>query len=163
MAVEFDEFVAATRSPMQRLALALTGGDRSEAEDLVQSALERIWNRWDRGQILEPTAYARRVLVREFTTARRRVRWSRERLMSDVPDRQRDDFSRLSDEADLLLRALAALPRRQREVVVLRYVEDLPIAEVAALLSCSEGNVKRSAHDGLQHLRVHLDQSMERS
>ena len=53
-----------------------------------------------------------------------------------------------------LQRALAKLPRRQREVVVLRYLADRPEAEVAALLGCSPGTVKQHASRGLAALRL---------
>jgi DNA-directed RNA polymerase specialized sigma24 family protein len=56
----------------------------------------------------------------------------------------------------LVQQALAALPRRQRAVLVLRYCEDLPEAEVASLLGCSAGTVKTHAHRGLRALRALL-------
>jgi RNA polymerase sigma factor (sigma-70 family) len=55
-----------------------------------------------------------------------------------------------------LVDALRRLPKRQREVVVLRYVADLPEAEVARVLSCSTGTVKRHAHRGIAALRKTL-------
>ena len=162
MSDDFAAFVTEVQPRMHNLALALTGGNVHEAEDLVQASLERIWSRWDRLGIEEPRAYARTVVAREFATTRRRVRWSRERLRSQTPEVPVNDFAPTSDEAVFLLHALARLPRRQREVVVLRYLEDMSVADVAAILSCSEGAVKRSAHDGLRALRAVVGQPIGR-
>ena len=160
MTDEFAAFVRQVQPDLHNLALALAGGDVDEAKDLVQSALERIWSRWGRSTIEEPRAYARTVVAREFATTRRRVRWRRESRQAQPPEVLVEDFAAASDQAVVLLGALARLPRRQREVVVLRYLEDLSVAEVAALLSCSEGAVKRSAHDGLRGLRAVVEQPM---
>lgn len=72
----------------------------------------------------------------------------------ELPDRgATSDSSAAVDDRDGLRRALACLPPRQRAVVVLRYAEDLPEAEVAALLGCSVGSVKSQASRGLVRLR----------
>ncbi len=163
MTDDFAAFVMEVQQDMHNLALALAAGDVHEAKDLVQSSLERIWSRWDRLNIERPRAYALTVLAREFATTRRRVRWRRERLRSDTPEPTMDDFAPSSDQALTLLHALARLPRRQREIVVLRYLEDMTVAEVAALLSCSEGTVKRSAHDGLRGLRAMVEKPVGRN
>lgn len=155
----FEAFVTQVQRDMHNLALALTGGEVHEAKDLVQSSLERIWSRWDRLRLQSPRAYARAVVAREFATARRRARWRRERLCSNTEAERADaadDFSDHSLQAMVLLEALARLPPRQREVVVLRYLEDMSVSDVASILSCSEGSVKRSAYDGLRGLRVVL-------
>lgn len=163
MTADFEEFVKEVQQDMHNLALALTGGHVHEAKDLVQSSLERIWARWDRLRIEDPRAYARTVVAREFATTRRRVRWKRESLRAEAPDLSTDDCTASSDQALVLLSALSRLPRRQREVVVLRYLEDMSVADVASILSCSEGSVKRSAHDGLRGLRRMLKQPAEGS
>ncbi len=161
MTADFEWFVKEVQQDMHNLALALTGGHVHEAKDLVQSSLERIWARWDRLRIEEPRAYARTVVAREFATVRRRVRWNFERLQAATPDLPVDDSTASSDQALVLLSALSRLPRRQREVVVLRYLVDMSVAEVASILSCSEGSVKRSAYDGLRGLRAVLRQPAE--
>lgn len=163
MTTDFEAFVKVVQQDMHNLALALTGGHVHEAKDLVQSSLERIWARWDRLKIEEPRAYARTVVAREFATVRRRVRWNLEWLRAEAPDLPVDDSTASSDEALILLSALSRLPCRQREVVVLRYLEDMSVAQVASILSCSEGSVKRSAHDGLRGLRTVLGQPTEGS
>lgn len=162
MSDEFAVFVKEVQPGMHNLAMALTAGDTHEAEDLVQASLERIWSRWGRLRIEHPRSYARTVVAREFATQRRRVRWKREHLTRDTPELVIEDFTRCSDEALVLFRALRHLPRRQREVVVLRHLEDMSVAEVAETLSCSEGSVKRSAYDGLRTLRAAVEEPMGR-
>jgi RNA polymerase sigma factor (sigma-70 family) len=56
----------------------------------------------------------------------------------------------------LVRAALAALPRQQRAVLVLRYFDDLPEASIAKILGCSAGTVKTHAHRGLRALRATL-------
>lgn len=163
MTTDFEAFVREVQRDMHNLALALTGGHTHEAKDLVQSSLERIWSRWGRLTIAEPRAYARTVVAREFATVRRRLRWKLEWLQAEAPDLPTDDRTASSDQALDLLPALSRLPRRQREVVVLRYLEDMSVTEVASILSCSAGTVKRSAHDGLRGLRTALKQPTEES
>lgn len=148
-----------------RVAFRLVG-DRSEAEDLAQEALARAYSRWRtvRGH---DEAWVARV-----TTNLAIGRWRRRRLAAE-----RDAAARGAvlltrgdglpggrpggpaearvDRVDLV-RALRALPRRQREVVALRYLADRPEAEVADLLGCSTGAVKQHAHRGLAALRARL-------
>jgi RNA polymerase sigma-70 factor (sigma-E family) len=160
---DFPAFVLGVQSHMHNLALALTGGNVHEAKDLVQSSLERIWARWHRLEVKEPHAYMRVVVAREFATSRRRHRWRREQLSADLPEQLVPDFADGHAESALLLRALSALPARQREVVVMRYLEDVSTADVAAALGCSEGSVKRSAYDGIRALRTAKASPTERT
>jgi RNA polymerase sigma factor (sigma-70 family) len=97
--------------------------------------LYRHWNRIH-GEMLD--AYARRTLVNDFICARRRR--LRETVVAALPDRP----AAASDAAAVVDvgRALAALPPRQRLMVVLRHLEDMPVAEVAELLGLAEGTVK---------------------
>ena len=73
-----------------------------------------------------------------------------------VGRRRRSDPTPAADQRLDLLRALAALPPRQRAAVVLRCWEDLPIAEVALTMDCSEGTVKSQTSRGLAELRARL-------
>ena len=152
MTQEFEELVAAQAAPLLRAAYLLTG-DRGRAEDLVQSALTKAF--LARGRVLaadSPEAYLRRILVTTHARSFRRRR-VREELRADVPDAagRADD---VAERRDLVV-AVAALPRRQRAVVVLRYLEDRPEAEVAAILGCSAGTVKSQASRALATLRAH--------
>ncbi len=154
---EFGDFVVATLPGLRRLAWSLVG-DRARAEDAVQATLERLYVAWPRLEVRNPAAYARTTLVRQVVDERRRAWWQRERSVGSVPDGSHSTSGFDDDVADrlLLLDLLAALPPRQRHAVVLRYLEDLSVAEVATLLGCTEGTVKRAAHDGLRSLRIAL-------
>ncbi|HMC71322.1 MAG TPA: SigE family RNA polymerase sigma factor [Mycobacteriales bacterium] len=150
----FEQFVATRSQALVRFAYVLCGGDSHRAEDLVQAALTKVWRRWERiasgGQ---PEAYLRRVIVTEEISWRRR-RASSERVTAQLPDHA--GVADIADEvgaADAVWRRVAALPAGQRAVLVLRYLEDWPDAEIAAVLGCSEGTVRSQAARGLAHLR----------
>jgi RNA polymerase sigma-70 factor (sigma-E family) len=147
---EFDAFVAARSPNLLRTAYLLTG-DRHAAEDLLQTALAKSWFAWRRIDSA-PEAYVRRVIATTYATWWRR-RWRVERPTGEVPDTGEPDQTASIDTRDALWRALAALPRRQRTVVVLRYFEDLSEAEIAATLGISTGTVKSSASRALATLR----------
>lgn len=162
----FAEFVSARSPALVRTAYLLTG-DRQLAEDLVQSALVRAWPHWDRVAGDHPEAYVRRIMINLQNS------WWRRRWRGEVPTEQLpephptaagpgaggagtgDDPSAVADRM-VLAAALAALPRGQRQVVVLRYVEDRSVKEVAEIVGCSEGTVKSQAARGLAALRDRL-------
>jgi RNA polymerase sigma-70 factor (sigma-E family) len=129
----------------------LLTGDYSYAEGLVQASmvkLSRAWPRLDTPTDLD--AYLRRVIVKT------RVSWWRQETPVDVLPEEAVSSHDPAERHVLgvpVRRSLARLPRRQRAVLVLRYCEDLPEAEVAALLSSSPGTVKSHAHRGLRALR----------
>jgi RNA polymerase sigma-70 factor (sigma-E family) len=150
---EFREFVVARSAALLGTAYALTG-DRGLAEDLLQTALLRTYRHWKRVRHFDaPDAYVRRVM------ANQRISWWRRRRVVEsdqpLPDRAGPPDSGPEDR-DELWRALHRLPPRTRAVVVLRYWEDLPEAEVAHLLGCSVGSVKSQASRGLARLRAVL-------
>ncbi|MGN6782268.1 MAG: SigE family RNA polymerase sigma factor [Marmoricola sp.] len=146
---EFEEFVAA-RAPRLLVTAGLLTQDRQLAEDLLQTVLVKVWAAWDDIHT-SPEAYARRALVHTYTSWWRR-RWNGERPTETLPEHP---ASGPDNEAVLDLRfALARLPRRQRTVLVLRYFEDLPEREVAALMGCSVGTVKSQASKALAKLGV---------
>jgi len=145
----FDEFVA-TRSPaLLRTAYLLTG-DHGLAEDLLQTALAKCWFAWGRIDG-PPEPYVRRALATTYATWWRR-KWRAERPTGVLPERPAEPRHALEDR-DALWRALGALPRRQRAVVVLRYYEDLSEAETASALGISTGTVKSQAARALATLR----------
>ena len=156
--VSFEDFVRARTGSLLRTALLLTG-QRAEAEDLVQIALERAYRHWPRICRSEgPERYVRKILARASAERWRRLARRPERAMPAAehgpvePDRTNEIADR-----DYLLRALAALPPRQRAVVVLRYFDDLSEAETAQMLGCSLGTVKSQTARGLARLRVTAD------
>ena len=156
----FDEFVRKRAKHFRRVAVLLTGSP-TEAEDLLQAGMIRLYQAWPRLGVSEsaPDAYLRKILV---NTQRSwwQVKWRQESPVAVVPDRP--DPAHGADPADgyalgaLVRSVLARLPRQQRAVLVLRYIEDLPEASVADLLGVSVGTVKTHAHRGLRALRASL-------
>ena len=156
----FDKFVRTRCGHFLRVAVLLTGSP-TEGEDLLQTSLVRLYQAWPRLGAAEshPDAYLRKILV---NTRRSwwRTKWRQESPVAAVPERP--DPAAGADPADgyalgaLVRAALAELPRQQRAVLVLRYVEDLPEAAAADLLGISVGTVKTHAHRGLRALRTSL-------
>ena len=156
----FDALVADQLPPLMRAALVLTGNAAS-AEDLVQSAMANAFLAWRQVLAAEsPEAYLRRILINTHkrTFRRRRVR---ELLTADVPETAAEIVD--TDARRDLVVAVASLPRRQRAVVALRYLEERSEAEVAAILGCSTGTVKSQLSRALTALRRHpaLDHSID--
>jgi RNA polymerase sigma-70 factor (sigma-E family) len=147
---DFDDFVVGAAPGLLRMAIALTG-DRTAAEDLLQDVLERMYVAWRR--IDDPHAYARRALVNASANRWRSRSRRPEQLRADLPETPVADVTDQHDERDKMRRAIAALPRRQRAVVVLRYLEDLSEAETARTLGCSPGTVKSQTARALATLR----------
>jgi RNA polymerase sigma-70 factor (sigma-E family) len=149
---EFRAYFEARVGVIRRTAYLLCG-DWHRAEDLAQTALAKLYVAWPRlnrdGQV---DAYARKIVVRAAIDDSRRWFRRRETAVGAVPDIEPAPVPGVDDVIDVR-RALAALPPGQRAAVVLRYWEDLPIAETAELLGCSEGTVKSQAAKGLAALR----------
>lgn len=159
MGQDFEDFVRERSPTLLRTAYALVG-DRGHAEDLLQLALLRTARRWSAARDA-PDAYARKVLV---NLCRDRVRWLRRRpretLLADGTDLLPGIADGLADQVGqrrLVIQALMGLPAGQRHVVVLRFLEDLPVAETADLLGISQGTVKSYTSRALANLRVILD------
>ncbi|MCK0112637.1 SigE family RNA polymerase sigma factor [Ornithinimicrobium sp. F0845] len=155
----FREFVQRRSPALLRTAWMLTG-DPAAAEDLLQTALARTWPHWDRVRHGHPEAYVRTAMVRTNASWRARF-WHRERATDltsaghGISPRQyavADHSGPVTDRV-VLAEALAALPVRQRQAVVLRYFDDLAVREVAEIMNCSEGTVKSQTAKGLARLR----------
>jgi RNA polymerase sigma-70 factor (sigma-E family) len=155
----FADFVAARSAALLRTAWLLTG-DAGRAEDLLQTALAATWRRWR--QVVaggSPEAYVRRAIVTAYLS------WWRRRWRGEVPTAgpgetlpsTTADVAAAVADRDAVRRALARLSPQQRAVVVLRYVEDLSVADTAGVLGCSQATVKVQAHRGLRALRVDPD------
>jgi RNA polymerase sigma-70 factor (sigma-E family) len=150
----FEEFVGARLPALLRFAAAVTG-DRALAEDVVQEVLIRLHSQWSRIADLEqPEAYARKMVINEYLSWRRR--WSRFVPTADiaVPSADAPDHATQHAERDALRAELAALPRRQHAVLALRYYLELTDAEIAEYLGCSVGTVRGYASRALATLRV---------
>lgn len=158
---EFEEFARA-RTPQLHRSAWLLCGDRHQAEDLVQETLAKVYVRWHRrlgARIDNPAAYAQTTLVRTFLSARRR-RSSGELPYGDVPEQVRADHAAASDLRLSLQQALAGLSPLDRAVLVLRYLEDLGVAEVAERLQVSPGAVRNRSLRALDRIRPLLDSSL---
>ncbi|MEV6621983.1 SigE family RNA polymerase sigma factor [Amycolatopsis sp. NPDC051106] len=158
---DFREFARARALALRRTAYLLCG-DWHLAEDLVQNALVKLYRVWPKITRRGPVDnYARQVLLRCWLDERRRPWRHRERRDGVVPE-QPSSAPETGISAPLL-RALAEVPPKQRAAVVLRYCADLPAADVAEVLRCSEGTVRSQAARGLETLRGVLEHSTERS
>lgn len=150
---EFTSFVANRSRDLLLLARVLCG-DRSGAEDLVQEALYGAYTHWTAARE-QPLAYTRRSVANRHTDQLRRGRVLRIGNLSDTgPDLRKQDAD--PSTRVVLESELRKLPRREREVVVLRFVCDLPERDVAELLGFSLGTVKSSASRGVARLREAL-------
>lgn len=150
---DFAAYMQARQPSLLRTAYLLTG-DRHAAEDLVQTALAKLFLSWDRVRDRDALdGYVRRILLNEHRSVWRRP-WRRlERSTDVVPEREPhqdayDDGSRAA-----LWDAVRSLPPRQRAVVVLRYYEELGEREIADLLGIAPGTVKSQASRALATLR----------
>lgn len=149
----FAAYVRKSGDRHLRVAVLLTG-DWHAAKDLVQASLVKLYRAWPRLDTgADPDAYLRRIMINTHRSWWR-ARWRRETPAAELPERPagEDPADRLALAAPVR-QAMATLPRQQRAVLVLRYCEDIPEAEVAALLGCAVGTVKTHAHRGLRALR----------
>jgi RNA polymerase sigma-70 factor (sigma-E family) len=149
---EFEEFVRNSSDRLVRTAYLLCG-DRGHAEDMTQTALLRTARRW-RSARKWPEAYARRVVV---NLAKDRWRALSRRPLEtgldvDVPLSAGEP----SGPDERLLLAVRTLPEGQQTVLVLRFFNDLSVADTAAALGCSEGTVKSQTARALDRLRTTL-------
>ena len=149
---DFAEFAAASYGGLRHAAYLLTG-DRHTAEDAAQTALVRTYAAWSRVRRDDAYAYARKVLVNHVTDRWRRK--LREYPVGDLPEQEGTPDP--ADEVALrhwLTGALATLTVKERAVIVMRYLFDLPEATVARDLGVTVGTVKSTCSRALAKLRV---------
>lgn len=150
---DFEEYFHARRGPLRRTGYALTG-DWQLAEDLTQVTFLRLYRHWPRVRRLNLDAYARRTLVNAYLdSGKRRTEVPSERL----PESTASDAA-VEDRLDLHT-ALADLAPQMRAIVVLRYLDDLSVREVASILGIAEGTVKSATHNALRALRTAIEPS----
>ncbi|WBQ03532.1 SigE family RNA polymerase sigma factor [Kribbella sp. CA-293567] len=138
---DFSDYVAARWAGLVRSAVLL-GCGQAEAEDLVQSALERCLLKWERVRVAEDRhAYVHRILINLFLSSRRR-RWTGEKPAAVLPDRPGIDQTAGVDDYDAVMRALDRLTEEQRTAVVLRYYAHLSEEQMASVLGVASGTVK---------------------
>ncbi len=145
----FRAFVETNGAALLHAARLLTG-DHHRGEDLVQTALTRLYLKWDR--VEAPLAYTRKALVTAHIDSTRR-RWWGERPTEILPE-VADEVSNEIDERDELRRLLSGLPARERAVIVLRYYCDMSEQDAAATLGIPVGTVKSTCSRALARLRV---------
>ncbi|MFI6907018.1 SigE family RNA polymerase sigma factor [Nonomuraea sp. NPDC050394] len=152
----FDDFVAEQTDALLRYGYVLTGNPH-DAADLVQEALVRLCGAWPGvGRKDSPHSYVRTTMARLHISVWRRRR--REHLTGEPPERVHHEVF-LPDEEQGLWQELAALPRGQRAVLVLRSYERLSDADIAKVLGISSGTVRSQAFRGLDKLRSSLSSS----
>jgi len=134
------------RLALVRLAYLLTS-DREAAEEVVHDAVLALRPRW--ATIADPPAYLRTAVVNRSRSWLRRQRTAR----AYVPPRTEE----AGLGADELWDALAVLDERRRTAIVLRFYEDLPDTEIAAVLDCRPGTVRTLVHRGLAQLRKEVE------
>ena len=154
---EFTEFVHGSWAGLYRTAYLLVG-DPGLAEDLVQTALAKTYAAWSSVRDMRAApAYARTTLVNTAASWFRKRSWRNEVPTTDLPEASHEHDPTVRPA---VLDALAHLPPRQRAVVVLRYYEDLSVAETAAALGCSDGTVKSQTSKALDTLRRLLGEAV---
>jgi len=153
---DFREYVTSRGRALLRTAYVLTG-NLADAEDLVQSALAKTYQAWnrieDRGAL---DGYVRRAMVNTHISWWRRRRVD-EFPTDEIPDRPVADPSSDTDLHDTLQRAIDRLPQRMRAAVVLRFYEDMSESEVAEVLGISLGTVKSTVSRAVAKLRADAD------
>lgn len=148
---EFAEFFSARFEGARRIAYAMCGS-WPDAEEIAQSAFVKMYARWPKIRIETVDAYLRTVLTRVFLDTKRRGR-AREQVVAELPETIAPPDAGPAER--LALRAaLLTVPPGQRAVLVLRFVADLSIPQVAEILGCTAGTVKSQTARGLTALRA---------
>ncbi len=148
----FREFALARTPALLRTAYLLTGGQH-DAEDLVQTALTRAMTRWRHIRHRDPEAYVRRIMYHEQVSWWRRRARRREYPTDTMPEQPVADPNTATDLRLSVRRTLQQLTPHQRAVLVLRYFDDLPEAQVADILGCSVGSVRTHVHRAMTKFR----------
>lgn len=158
--VTFDEFFVA-EFPRLVSMLSAWCGDRAVAEDLAQDALLQAHRNWAVvGGLDRPGTWVRRVALNRSSNERRRRRRERVAVSKLHPAADVVDVS-LPDHR--LWARVRSLPRAQRDATVLRYIDDLPLDEIAAVIGCSGGSVKTHLQRARRTLAEHLSHDAEAS
>jgi RNA polymerase sigma-70 factor (sigma-E family) len=161
---QFENFAASTADTLLRTGYLMTG-DAGEAEDLVQETFLRVARRWGQVRSMDhPAAYARRILINLVLRGADRRSQHKAELAppgagTEAADQAAAQALRHIDDLAEFRWALTQLPARQRAVLVLRYWEGLPVAEVAGILGCSAGTVTSTASRAAARLAQALTRS----
>lgn len=152
---DFDDFVRQNLPGLLRFGSALAGNPHDGA-DLVQAALEKVGVRWARVRVAEsPVSYVKATMANTRISSWRHRRY--ESLLANVPERSTADV--YPSHSINIWASVRKLPKRQRAVIVLRYLEGCSEAEIAAVLGISPGTVKSQAFKAMAKLRIALGDS----
>lgn len=150
---EFTAYLEARQDALLRTAYLLVG-DRHQAEDVLQTALAKLYLSWDRVREREALdGYVRRIMVNETTSLWRRPWKRRERATDQVPEVGRHQDAYDEGERAAVWSVVQSLPPKARAVVVLRYYEQLSEREAAEVLGVTVGTVKSQTHRAMALLR----------
>jgi RNA polymerase sigma-70 factor (sigma-E family) len=149
---DFEEYVRVAWPRLLRSAWLLTG-DWHRAEDLVQTVLARVYGRWSRLRHDAPDAYLRSMMVTTYLSWWRR-KWRGEVAFELVPEQMAADQYAGAELRTALASVLAALPRQQRAVLMLRFHADMTEAETAGAMGIGVGTVKSYTARALASLRA---------
>ncbi|MCY4525642.1 MAG: RNA polymerase sigma factor [Anaerolineaceae bacterium] len=159
--VRFETLIELHHDELYFYLRRMTYGSTSDAADLTQETWLRAWQAFDR---LRPGSNARAWLYRIATNCalnalrkgRREYPWQED---ADLPDKARLPHEQLEDSEDLelVLEEIGALPPRQRAAVLLRYGHELCYAELANVLRCSEASARANVSLGVRRLRRELE------
>ena len=155
-ALNYDDFYRRELPAMTALASAVSGRPQL-AEDIAQDALVKAYRKWEQvGRYDNPGAWLRRVTINQALSARKRAGAElRARLRLTEPIHMTPTAS----DFDHVWAAVAQLPGNQRAAVALHYLEDLPVADIAAILDCSESTARVHLHRGRTALAERLEGS----
>ncbi|ALG06054.1 SigE family RNA polymerase sigma factor [Kibdelosporangium phytohabitans] len=150
----YTEYVTARLPALRRIAYLLCG-DNHRADDIVQNAITRLYVHWRKARAADNLdAYVRTIVVRTFLNEQRTGWFSRTRVVDEMPEASQSGPD--VETSQVLHAALRRVPPKQRAVLVLRFLYDMSVAEVAGALHCSAGNVKSQTSHGLAALRKQL-------
>jgi RNA polymerase sigma-70 factor (ECF subfamily) len=159
VAPAFDSFYQREFPAIRAVAWALTGNVWT-AEEIAQDALLRAHRDWERVcEYDEPGAWVRRVAI-NLTTSRLRRGVREVRALARLAGRRSDDWQ-MPEPSREFWAVVRSLPRQQAAVLALHYYEDLPIADIAAVLGLAEGTVKAHLHKGRDALRKRIGPAPE--
>jgi RNA polymerase sigma-70 factor (sigma-E family) len=152
----FEDIVRRSEARLRRIAFLMVG-NWNDADDLTQAAFVRALRYKERiCEVEAPEAYLKQILVRTCIDERRRRRVA-EYATEELPETGTHDDA--NDEKWAVRAALAKVPLSQREILIMRFYADLSVAETAAVLGCSVGNVKSQTSRGLDALARNLEQA----
>jgi RNA polymerase sigma-70 factor (sigma-E family) len=158
--VDFEAFCMRQNTALIRM-LTLYCGDRETARDLTQETLARAWVHWRKVRKMDRAdLWLRRVAVNLANSQFRHTRVERSARTQLIGTTTRTDGPDAAENM-VVHAALAHLTPRQRESVVLRFMDDLSVEQTAAVMGCSQGTVKKLTARALVALREHVGMDFE--